>query len=163
MNFVDELRTQIRENKLEKGIVYDILTEEGEAFRQPDDIALRNELGRDYTNVQAIRMLKKEAQQGRRYLADVIDEAVASRVRAQGDTFNAESYRTMLRNSADIDSIKEEIQGYERMAEQRFTPGRQTEGDDPDAQKTPEGQKPDDDKQVRVDNNRLNFFEGDDK
>lgn len=138
-NFTDELREKIRENKLEKGIVYDILAEEGEAFRQPDDIALRNELGKDYSSVQAVRQLKREAQQGRRYLADVVDEAVQARVRAQGDTFNVESYRSMLNHSGDIDSIKEEINAYENQAKQRFTPGRQTEDENFQQQKD-EGQ-----------------------
>ncbi|KAB2328939.1 hypothetical protein F7731_23590 [Cytobacillus depressus] len=126
-NLLDDIRSAIRENKIEKAVVYDILSEEGDPFRQPEDIALRNELGKDYSSIQAIRQLKKEAQQGRRYLADVIDQAVAARVKAHGDTFNAESYRTMLSLSGDIDHIKEEIDSYERIAKQRFTPGRQTE------------------------------------
>ncbi|MFP3471700.1 hypothetical protein R0J90_16780, partial [Micrococcus sp. SIMBA_144] len=87
-------------------VVYDILSENGDKFRQPDDIELRNELGRDNTSVSSIRQLKKEAQQGRRYLEDVIDDAVKARVRAQGDSFNAENYRNMLVNYGDIDSIK---------------------------------------------------------
>jgi hypothetical protein len=128
MNILDELKKAIRENKLEKGKVYALLTEEGEPFRQPDDIALRNELG-DLADVSAVRQLKKEAQQGRRYLADTIDQAVAMRVRAQGDTFNAESYRNMLTMSADIDHIKEEIDAYEKQSKMRFTPGRQTQED----------------------------------
>jgi hypothetical protein len=162
MNFLDELRTQIRENKMEKGKIYDLLTEEGEPFRQPDDIALRNELGKDYSSVEAVRQLKKEAQQGRRYLADTIDEAVASRVKAQGDTFNAESYRSMLNNSADIDSIKEEITAYQNMAQQRFTPGRQTEdeelGNEQEKDKNTRKEKP-----IKVDNDKLNFFDGSDE
>lgn len=124
---LDQLREAVRENKVEKGRIYDILTENGEPFRQPEDIALRNELGRDFVKPEAIRTLKKEAQQGRRYLADMVDEAVASRVKAQGDAFNADSYRAMLNHSGDIDSIKEEIDAYNRQAKERFTPGRQTE------------------------------------
>ncbi|MGP4063083.1 hypothetical protein [Halobacillus sp. H74] len=162
MNFLDELREQIRENKLEKGKVYDILTDEGDPFRQPDDIALRNELGKDYSSVQSIRQLKKEAQQGRRYLADVIDEAVSARVKAQGDTFNPESYRTMLTNSGDIDAIKEEIESYERMAEQRFTSGRQTEEENPEDHKDEKEEH--EEEVVRADNFKTNFFDdGSDK
>ena len=159
LNFLDELKTQIRENKLEKGKIYDLLTEEGEPFRQPDDIALRNELGKDYTSVNAIRQLKKEAQQGRRYLADMVDQAVASRVKAQGDTFNAESYRSMLMTWGDIDAIKEEAESYERAAKQRFTPGRQTTEDDPKPGNEDKKEK----KAVRVDNEKINFFDGSDE
>lgn len=162
MNFLDELRTQIRENKMEKGKIYDLLTEEGEPFRQPDDVAIRNELGKDHSSVAAIRQLKKEAQQGRRYLADTIDEAVAARVKAQGDSFNAESYRNMLNNSADIDSIKEEITAYENMAKQRFTSGRQTE-DEELGNEQEQDQNTRNEKQVKVDNDKINFFDGSDE
>jgi hypothetical protein len=37
----------------------------------------------------------------------------------------------MLVRAADLDYIKDEIKAYEEMAEQRFTPGRQTNPDDP--------------------------------
>ncbi|MFP5109644.1 hypothetical protein ACSU6B_23240 [Neobacillus sp. C211] len=129
-SLLDDIRTAIRENKIEKAVIYDMLAEEGDPFRQPEDIAIRNELGKDYSSVQAIRQLKKEAQTGRRYVADVIDMAVAARVKAQGDSFNADSYRSMLSMSGDIDHIKDEIDSYERLAKQRFVGGRQTEPED---------------------------------
>lgn len=156
LNIIDELTKQVRENKIEKGRIYDILTENGDPFRQPDDIEIRNELGKDYTSVSAIRQLKKEAQQGRRYLADMVDDAVSARVKAQGDTFNAESYRSMLMTWGDIDAIKEEAESYRKAAEQRFVGGRQTEEEDPEGNK-------EEDKKVRtkVDNSKINFFEGD--
>lgn len=128
-SLLDDVRSAIRENKVEKSVIYDILAEEGDPFRQPEDIELRNELGKEFSKPEAIRQLKREAQQGRRYLADVIDSAVASRVKAQGDTFNAESYRQMLTLSGDIDHIKDEIDSYERLAKERFVTGRQTKGD----------------------------------
>lgn len=126
-NLIADIRHAVRENKIEKAVIYDVLAEEGDAFRQPEDIAIRNVLGKDFCKPEAIRQLKHEAEQGRRYLADTIDQAVASRVRAFGDTFNAESYRSMLAKSGEIDHIKEEINAYERMAKERFKPGRQTE------------------------------------
>ena len=126
-NLIADIRHAVRENKIEKAVIYDVLAEEGDAFRQPEDIAIRNELGKDLCKPDAIRQLKKEAEQGRRYLADTIDEAVAARVRAFGDTFNADSYRSMLARSGEIDHIKEEINAYERLAKERFKPGRQTE------------------------------------
>lgn len=152
---LDQLRTAVRENKIEKARIYDILTEEGEPFRQADDIAIRNELGRDYLKPEAIRQLKKEAQQGRRYLADMVDDAVAARIKAQGDTFNADTYRNMLTVSGDIDSIREEIEAYNRLAQQRFTPGRQTDEEDlnRDNKSTEDNEPP-----VKIDPNE-NFFE----
>ncbi|MGM9926026.1 MAG: hypothetical protein ACI35R_17410 [Bacillus sp. (in: firmicutes)] len=152
---LDQLREAVRENKVEKGRIYDILTEEGEPFRQPEDIALRNELGRDYSKPEAIRQLKKEAQQGRRYLSDMVDSAVAARVKAQGDTFNPESYRAMLNHSGDIDSIKEEIEAYNRQAKQRFSAGRQT-----DEENLNRDNKPDQTEKPRKIDPNENFFEG---
>ena len=152
---IDDIKTAIRENKVEKSVIYDILAEEGDPFRQPEDIALRNELGKDYSNITAIRQLKKEAQQGRRYLADVIDMAVSARIKAQGDGFNAESYRQILSLSGDIDHIKDEIDSYERLAKQRFVEGRQTDPEDIEKDDKEETT----DKEIRLDPDSENIFD----
>jgi hypothetical protein len=130
MNLIEQIRTALQKNEIEKSRVYEILQSEGDKYRQPDDIALRNELGEQAT-IEGVKQLKVEAEQGRLYAADLVDQAVASRTRAQGDVFNAESYKNMLVRAADLDYIKDEIKAYEEMAEQRFTPGRQTNPDDP--------------------------------
>lgn len=130
MNLIEQIRTALQKNEIEKSRVYEILQGEGEKFRQPDDMAIRNELGEQAT-VEGVKQLKTEADQGRQYAADLIEQAVAARTRAQGDKFNAESYKNMLVRSADLDYIKDEIKAYEEMAEQRFTSGRQTNPDDP--------------------------------
>lgn len=130
MNLIEQIRTALQKNEIEKSRVYEILQGEGEKFRQPDDMAIRNELGEQAT-VEGVKQLKVEAEQGRLYAADLVDQAVASRTRAQGEGFNAESYKNMLVRAADLDYIKDEIKAYEEMAEQRFTPGRQTNPDDP--------------------------------
>jgi hypothetical protein len=124
-DLLEQLRQASQENQIEKSRVYDLLSE-GEPFRQQDDIALRNELD-NFATVEGVRKLKREAEMGRTYIADLIDKAVSTRVKAQGDRFNAESYRNMLIQSADISTIKDEIKSYEEMAAQRFTAGRQTE------------------------------------
>lgn len=155
---MEQLREAVRENKIEKGRIYDILTEEGEPFRQPEDIAIRNELGREYIKPEAIRQLKKEAQQGRRYLADMVDSAVSARIKAQGDTFNPESYRAMLNHSGDIDAIKEEIDAYNRQAKMRFSAGRQTEEEHLGRDHKPKEEP----KPAKIDPNE-NFFEGGDE
>ena len=154
-SLLDDVRTAIRENKVEKSVIYDILAEEGDPFRQPEDIALRNELGKDYSSVTAIRQLKKEAQQGRRYLADVIDQAVSARIKAQGDGFNADSYRQILSLSGDIDHIKDEIDSYERLAKNRFAEGRQTEPENLEKDQEPEVNE---EEAVRLDPDSENIF-----
>ncbi|RBN37176.1 hypothetical protein DMN50_31790, partial [Priestia megaterium] len=85
----------------------------------------------EQATVEGVKQLKVEAEQGRQYAVDLVDQAVAARTRAQGDGFNAESYKNVLVRSADLDYIKEEIKAYEEMAGQRFTGGRQTNPDDP--------------------------------
>lgn len=154
VGLIEEVRTAIRENKIEKRAIYEVLAGEGEAFRQPDDIALRNELGEQAT-VEGVKALKKEAEQGRAYVADLIDQAVQSRVRAQGDKFNADAYKQMLARSGDIGFIKDEINSYQEMTKDRFTPGRQTNPDDPGSR----GQEPDSVEDVVV----SEYFKGDDE
>ena len=157
-NLLGDIRQAVRENKIEKAAIYEVLGEEGDKFRQPEDIKLRNELGKDFCSVEAVRQLKKEAQQGRRYLADVIEDAVKARVRAFGDSFNAESYRAMLTTSGEIDHIKEEIDAYERMAKERFKPGRQTE-----PEKVPGEDQNEEENNARFEPDNENLFDGGDE
>lgn len=128
MDLLEQMRTAIAENKIEKRSIYELLGTEGEKFRQPDDIAIRNELG-DAASVEGVKKMKEEAEQGRQYVTDLVDKAVEARVRAQGEGFKAEPYKNMLSRSADIQYIKDEIESWDGMTEQRFTPGRQTEAE----------------------------------
>jgi len=128
VGLLQQITDAIRENKVEKREIYKLLGEEGETFRQPDDIAIRNELG-DNATVDGVKQLKEEAEQGRTYAADMINNAVEARTRAQGDKFDADKYRQMLVRAADLDFVKEEIDTYEAMAKDRFNGGRQTNGD----------------------------------
>ncbi|MCQ2010553.1 hypothetical protein NOM01_11050 [Sporolactobacillus sp. STSJ-5] len=130
VDVLSELRKAIEENKIEKARAYAVLDGTGEKFRQPDDIALRNELG-DNATVEGIKALNKEAEQGRAYVADLIDQAVASRVRSQGQDFKADSYKQMLVRSADIEFIKDEIRSYEELVKKNLKGGRSTQGVDP--------------------------------
>ena len=137
MSLLEQVRKALKDGELEKRSVYDVLSGEGEKFRQPEDVQLRNELG-DAASVDGVKTLKREAEQGRQYVTDQIDTAVKSRVRAQGDAFNEENYRQMLTRSADLDYIKEEIETYDRLAKDTLVPGRQTEPDDPGRHEEPE-------------------------
>ncbi|SEA53673.1 hypothetical protein SAMN05421743_105212 [Thalassobacillus cyri] len=130
MNLLEQIRQALSKGELEKRAVYEVLSGEGEVFRQPEDVQLRNELG-DAATVEGIKQLKREAEQGRQYFVDTVDEAVKARVRAHGDAFNEDNYRQMLTCSADLNYIKEEIETYNRLAKDSLTPGRQTERDDP--------------------------------
>lgn len=102
---------------------------------------------------------------GRRYLSDVVDKAVQTRVKAQGDNFNADSYRQILTLSGDIDHILEEIDSYERLAKEKWTSGRQTQPTDPNKDNDPEKDQDNndntDDESRFVDLENENFFEKD--
>lgn len=128
MDLLEQMRTAIKENKIEKRSIYELLGTEGEKFRQPDDIAIRNELG-DAATIDGVKKMKEEAEQGRQYVTDLVDKAVEARVRAQGEGFKSEPYKNMLSRSADIEYIKSEIESYDAMTAERFTAGRQTEAD----------------------------------
>lgn len=129
VNLIQQVREALKENKLEKRALVEIIQGEGDPYRHPEDIALRNELG-DLATVEAVKSLKEQAEQGRTYVADLIDQAVTARVKAQGEGFDGEKYRAMLTRTNDIEFIKGEITSYEDLAKQRFNSGRQTEGDD---------------------------------
>ncbi|MEH7114559.1 hypothetical protein V7124_19665 [Neobacillus niacini] len=129
MDLLTQIREALKENKLEKSKIYEVLQSEGDPFRQPEDIAIRNELG-EQANVEGIKKLKSEAEMGRTYITDLIDEAVKSRVKVQGEHFNAEQYKQMLIRTNDLEFIKGEIESYDKQALERFTPGRQTQDDD---------------------------------
>lgn len=128
MDLLEQMRTAITENKIEKRAICELLGTEGEKFRQPDDIAIRNELG-DAASVDGVKKMKEEAEQGRQYVTDLVDKAIEARVRAQGEGFKADSYKNMLSCSADIEYIKSEIESYDAMTQERFTSGRQTEAE----------------------------------
>lgn len=136
MTLLEQLRQELKENKLERKAVYDVLAEGNELFRQPDDVALRNALGEDATE-QGIKALKDLAENGRKYKEDLVDEAVKERVAVQGDSFNSENYKSLL-NRADIDFIKEEAESYRKMKGDKFTSGRQTNASDPTLQENEE-------------------------
>jgi hypothetical protein len=65
------------------------------------------------------------AEEGRAYRADLIERAVIARVRAQGNSFDADGYREALGKS-DLDYIKSEIAAHEATLEERYQPGRPT-------------------------------------
>ncbi len=75
--------------------------------------------------VAELSRLRPLADQGRQYRADLITEALAEGVRANGEKFPQETYRGILER-ADIDAIKTMRDDWARLASQRFPGGRQT-------------------------------------
>lgn len=79
--------------------------------------------------------LRPLADDGRIYRADLIEEAIAEGIRAQGEAFPQETYRTMLAGQS-LEGIKRVRDAFAELAGQRFPGGRQTRDDVPD--QTPE-------------------------
>lgn len=91
-----------------------------------------------------IERLKPLAQQGEQYRADLIAEALAEGVRANGKEFPAETYQGILERS-NIAEIKAMRDDWAAQAKRRFTNGRQTvdgdEGEAASAAKKPKTQR----------------------
>lgn len=68
--------------------------------------------------------LKARAALGDQWIADLVEQAVRARVRAEGDKFDAERYRKLLKSNADPDFIKEEIASWERASFAIFGDGK---------------------------------------
>lgn len=128
MNVIEELKKGLADGSVERSAVRVALTDGGHSLRSQEDTTIRNELGEDLATVEAIRNLKKDASHGRKYVEDLVEDAVKERVAVQGDTFNAESYKGLLERSGDIDYIKSEIESYRKMKGDKFKPGRQVGG-----------------------------------
>lgn len=131
LNLLEQIRAALKDNTVERARIIEIVNEQGEPYRHPEDIAIRNALG-EVNTAEGIRQLQADAENGKKYVADLIDQAVAARVKVQGTGFDAEKYKATLVRVADLDFIKEELKSYEDMAKARFTAGRQTEQEDLD-------------------------------
>ncbi len=90
---------------------------------------------------QQLQALRGLADDGRAYRSDLIDQALAEGVRAQGAAFPQESYKAMLEN-ASLDNIKRVLSSFKEAASQRFEGGRQTEPGREDKGQTEEIARP---------------------
>lgn len=68
--------------------------------------------------------LRARAALGDQWIADLVEQTVRARVRAEGDKFDAERYRKMLAANADPDFIREQIESWERAAQSIFGDGK---------------------------------------
>lgn len=89
---------------------------------------------------QKVKELTPRAERGDLYVKDLVEKAVAARVRVQGSDFDAGPYRDKLSADADIDYIKAEIAAHEAQMKAMFQPGRQVK---PQAQKEADTQDED--------------------
>ncbi|MCI0489379.1 MAG: hypothetical protein L0229_22530 [Blastocatellia bacterium] len=78
---------------------------------------------KDLASVEGVRTIASLAADGRRYREDLIAEALAEGVRAHGDKFQEETYRSMLDRS-DIDTIKRMRDDWKAVGDANFPGGR---------------------------------------
>lgn len=74
--------------------------------------------------------LRPQADLGAKYRADLIEDALAEGVRAQGNDFARETYAGLLNGTADLEAIKRMRDDWKRQAEAAVPTGRATVDDD---------------------------------
>jgi hypothetical protein len=70
-----------------------------------------------------VAKLEALAAEGKEYRAALIEQAVEARVRAQGNAFDVDAYRTVL-EAQPLEYIRQEIAAWEKMVRKVFEPGR---------------------------------------
>jgi len=70
------------------------------------------------------------ADEGRAYRSDLVTAALAEGIRAYGDTFSQETYRTIL-ESASLEAVKRMTADWKTIGDGRFVGGRQIENEQP--------------------------------
>lgn len=129
---IEEIKAAIESGDIKLEDIKALAVKDGERIVEAKSVNLVEALG-EYKTVEAIETLKSEAEHGRKYMADLIDAAVAERVKAQGELFSqdaADKYKVMLARMGDIDMIKDEIELYKKQVESQFAPGRQIQTDE---------------------------------
>ena len=127
MNILEQIRAAIAAGTLKNEELIKEAEAGGEVYRNAEDMALRAELG-DLATVDAVKKLKVEAEQGRAYMTDLVDRAVAARVKVEGEEFNKDSYKRVLENSQDAEYVRSEAESFEKLAKKKFGEGgRQSE------------------------------------
>lgn len=122
MNILEQIRAAIAAGTLKNEELIKEAEAGGEVYRNAEDAALRAELG-DAATVDAVKKLKVEAEQGRAYMTDLVDRAVAARVKVEGEEFNKDSYKRVLENSQDAEYVRSEAESFEKLAKKKFGEG----------------------------------------
>lgn len=84
---------------------------------------LTEALGEPLT-VEAIRSLQGKAQLGDELFRELVKDAVAARVGAQGETFNSDRYKEVLLGTRDVAYVKDEIASWKSAKATTYSPGR---------------------------------------
>lgn len=128
---IEDIRAALESGEITLEDIKALAVKDDEKVVEAKSLKLIEALG-EYKSVEAIDTLKAEAAHGRQYMADLIEEAVSERVKAQGDIFTedmANFYRNMLAGANNIDAIKAEISAHKESVKRQFEAGRVTQPD----------------------------------
>ena len=92
--------------------------------------ALESEVQTKDTRIQVLEAemseLRPQAQVGMEYRQSLIDEAVAGRIRVQGESCDPEGYRALLAAGSSLEFLRSEIKAWDIATREVFKPGRQS-------------------------------------
>lgn len=116
--WVDALKSRQETDKVREALVAELQERMG---------ALETTLTEKQTELESMRLLFESlqplAEDGKAYRADLVGQAVAARVRAQGDAFDAGAYQKVL-EAQPVDYVRGEIAAWNKAATTVFEPGR---------------------------------------
>lgn len=128
---IEEIKAALKAGDISLDEIKALAVKDGESIVEAKSLKLVEALG-EYSSIEAIDTLKAEAEHGRAYMSDLIDQAVAERVKAQGDKFTvemADKYKVTLARMGDLGMIKDEIELYKALASETYQAGKPTGGD----------------------------------
>ncbi|WP_248500212.1 hypothetical protein, partial [Staphylococcus aureus] len=131
---IEEIKAALKAGDISLDEIKALAVKDGESIVEAKSLKLVEALG-EYSSIEAIDTLKAEAEHGRAYMSDLIDQAVVERVKLQGDKFTvemADKYKETLAQRGDLDMIKNEIELYKSLAAELFQAGKPT-GAEPEA------------------------------
>jgi len=103
-------------------------------------------LSEDQRSVEGVDSLIAKAADGDKYRSDLLTEALSEGVRAEGNDFDSDHWRTALEHEP-LDFIKKQRDVWKKVANAKATPGRKTEDGDGDrtyiVESKPESKLPD--------------------
>ena len=97
--------------------------EDQDARALAEKVELETRLAESESKVRELELLRPLANDGKQYRSALIEQAVQSRVRAQGDAFDAAAYRKVLEQQ-DLGYVRSEIDAWEKSVRKVFEPGR---------------------------------------
>ena len=95
-----------------------------------DKLALVESIPEELRSEKAIAQLSVEAEAGRTYKSDLVDQAIKEGVRSSGNEFDEKHWRAYLTEQTDLAVIKASINSFRKEADAKLKAGQQTRDED---------------------------------